>query len=288
MARWGVAWWPGGRAATNADATARRPRRAAAPWSHPRSPRAARPGGRRHPGVGIQGQDLLLHVGRVAHVPHVRHVLPGVHEEQIVGVGVGALLLLHAAEQGEHVLAHRGGQRPQPPLVLGVSPPRVVQRRRGVQIEAGEGAHGRRRGTPRGGGPVRRQRPAVNDAMRSCRERTEWVRERERDDRVARRRRRRHGGQVRRAVHDGGAAHGVVVVLRLLAQGRVDEQAYVAADDVVHDVRTALVHLVHPLGGDAQPLQVLLGSLRGQDTESQIVETAAGWASPWPCRHRSP
>ena len=65
---------------------------------------------------------------------------------------------------------------------------------------------------------------------------------------------------------------GVVVLLGELAERRVDEQLDLARHQQVDRVGPALVHLEHPLGGNAAGAEVPRGALGGEDPEAEPVE----------------
>ena len=64
-----------------------------------------------------------------------------VNAEQILLRRQGPFPLLHVPVKRQEVPAHGGGESPEPALMLGMSPPRVVEGRRRVKVESGSGAH---------------------------------------------------------------------------------------------------------------------------------------------------
>ena len=73
-------------------------------------------------------------------------------------------------------------------------------------------------------------------------------------------------------MHQRGAPDRIIVGLRELAEGRVNEQVDLARNDQVDRVGPSLVHLRHALGGNPARAQVLLRALGCENPEPHLVE----------------
>ena len=130
---------------TAGDGASRSDRRPSAPDG--RIPR----GGREH-SIRVEGHERLPVACDVAGLAHARDVLLGVHTREILERCLSTFPLLGDVVQRDELTSHRRGERSQTALVLGVPPPRVVQLRGGVEIEAGGRWHcsvAKRRQAPR-------------------------------------------------------------------------------------------------------------------------------------------
>src|SRR5207249_8490870 len=92
------------------------------------------------------------------------------------------------------------------------------------------------------------------------------------DDRIASGTRGRHRRRVRHAVHQRRAPDRVIVRLRELPEGRVDQELHVARHDQIDRVRPPFVDLGHSLGRHPAGSQVPRRALGGRETKPHLVE----------------
>src|SRR2546422_520690 len=92
------------------------------------------------------------------------------------------------------------------------------------------------------------------------------------DDRIAGGARGRHRRRVRHAVHQRRPPDRVIVRLRELPEGRIDQQLDFARHDQIDRVGPPFVHFGHPLGRHTAGPQVPRGALGGRESKPQLVE----------------
>ena len=84
-----------------------------------------------------------------------------------------------------------------------------------------------------------------------------------------------HGRRIGYAVYDCGPTHRKVVVVRRLAEGRVDNQVDLAAANGVFNVRATFVNFVYPLGGDVVLAEKIARALRSHQLKPSRAQPAS-------------
>src|SRR3989442_2917630 len=97
---------------------------------------------------------------------------------------------------------------------------------------------------------------------------------------------RREGGRERGdagdVVADGGAADRFLIVERLAAERRIDDDVHLTGFDQVHDIRAAFVDLVNRFGLNAGALERCGGAARRYQPETERRQLLCQWQGPAP------